>query len=115
VYNRQRNSDPESRTQGNLRRKEANRKTREQLQIWVVEYLMEHPCVDCGETDPVVLDFDHVRGDKVENVAHMVDKAYCKSTIETEIAKCEVRCSNCHRRRTAKLFGWKRLALARAA
>lgn len=55
-------------------------------------------CVDCGERDPIVLDFDHVRGRKVRNVGMM----YSSSTaaLLAEIAKCEVRCANCHRRAT---------------
>ncbi len=67
----------------------------------ILHYLQTHPCVDCGESDPVVLDFDHVRGVKVMDISSMVAAGHPWSTIQTEIAKCDVRCSNCHRRITA--------------
>jgi hypothetical protein len=67
----------------------------------VLEYLLSHPCVDCGETDPLVLDFDHVRGEKLRDVSALVRRGYPWRTIEAEIAKCDVRCSNDHRRVTS--------------
>lgn len=88
------------------RTKETNLKTRTEYRKRIVEYFKEHPCVDCGETDFVVLDFDHVRGNKKNNVATMIHRCYSWEKIENEIAKCEVRCANCHRRKTAKQFGW---------
>lgn len=85
-----------------------NAKCREQVfQQWLA-YMREHPCVDCGEPDPVVLTFDHVRGHKQANVAHMMAGKLSWPTILKEIEKCDVRCSNCHLRRTAKQFGWHR-------
>lgn len=57
-------------------------------------------CVDCGEPDPIVLEFDHVRGKKVRNIADMVNNSYSIDSIKKEIRKCEVRCANCHRRKT---------------
>jgi hypothetical protein len=71
--------------------------------LWA--YLRTHPCVDCGETDIVVLDFDHQR-DKVQNVSVMVAKGWSWAKIESEIAKCEVVCANDHRRRTARTQKW---------
>jgi hypothetical protein len=67
----------------------------------MLSYLACHPCVDCGETDIVCLDFDHVRGKKRLSVSAMM-RWYCWSSIEEEIAKCDVRCANCHRRKTAR-------------
>lgn len=68
--------------------------------IW--SYLKEHPCVDCGEGDPIVLEFDHVSGDKVNDVSEMVHRGNSIAKISLEINKCEVRCANCHKRVTAK-------------
>jgi hypothetical protein len=69
-------------------------------------YLLARACVDCGETDVRVLEFDHVCGRKVENIGTMCAQGCSWQRIMEEIAKCEVRCANCHRRRTAGQFGW---------
>ena len=67
----------------------------------ICDYLAIHPCVDCGEMDIVVLEFDHIRGNKIMAVGHLIGKASTKR-LEEEMAKCVVRCANCHRRKTAK-------------
>lgn len=68
-------------------------------------YLKGHPCVDCGETDPVVLDFDHTR-DKRRAVSKMISSGFSWAAVEFEIAKCDVRCGNCHARKTARERGY---------
>lgn len=78
----------------------------------VLEYLRAHPCVDCGEKDPIVLEFDHRDGtEKVESVTQLVTNNCGWQKIEDEIAKCDVRCANCHRRRTAIKRGYMRALL----
>lgn len=58
--------------------------------------------MDCNIEYPYyVLDFDHVRGKKVENISNMA-KHYTWEEILKEIKKCELVCSNCHRIRTFK-------------
>ena len=69
------------------------------------EYLACHPCVDCGETDIVVLQFDHVRGRKRGNVTSLA-RNNTLDIVRAEISKCEVRCANCHVRKTAKEQNW---------
>lgn len=72
----------------------------------LLDYLRGHPCVDCGEDDLLVLEFDHVRGTKVRGVFLMAAQGANPAKILAEIEKCEVRCVNCHRRRTGILAGW---------
>lgn len=73
---------------------------------FVYGYLKTHPCVDCGESDIIVLEFDHVRGDKIDSIAKMVARHRSLDVIQEEIGKCEVRCANCHRRVTAARGNW---------
>jgi hypothetical protein len=51
-----------------------------------------------------VLEHDHV-GKKRAGVMTLAWDEYSLETVEAEIAVCEVRCCNCHRRRTANLQG----------
>ena len=83
--------------------------SRKDLNREIEEYLRIHPCVDCGEADPLVLDFDHRDGvQKLETVAYLRARGDREGLL-LEIDKCDVRCSNCHSRRTAKQFGWSKI------
>jgi len=75
----------------------------------LVTYLATHACVDCGEHDAVVLEFDHVTKEKFLEIAEMVSRAYSLQRIKFESQKCEVRCANCHRRKTARDFTWYKI------
>jgi hypothetical protein len=67
---------------------------------WLIEHFKLNPCSDCGETDPIVLEFDHLR-DKALSIGAELSRRRWQSILE-EISKCEVVCANCHRRRTAQ-------------
>lgn len=80
---------------------------RTEMYTFLIEYFASHPCVDCGQSNPLVLEFDHVKGEKVAAVSEMVAKQYSKEIILNEIEKCEVRCANCHRIKTAERGNWE--------
>jgi hypothetical protein len=75
---------------------------------YILGYLRINPCIDCGIKDFRVLQFDHRDGViKRNNISHMIRSCSLK-TIKEEIAKCDVRCANCHQIRTAEQFGtWR--------
>lgn len=76
---------------------------RSELQALLGNYLAAHACVDCGESDVRVLDFDHRPGSpKLANVAEMIASKCAWPVMEAEISKCDVRCANCHRRATCE-------------
>jgi hypothetical protein len=78
--------------------------------IFLMAYFRDHPCVDCGEGDPIVLEFDHLR-DKKFSISEGIQGRRWQDVLD-EIAKCDVVCANCHRRRTAKRGGFIRAAVA---
>lgn len=92
----------------------SNKKARRRKAKAVFEYLAKHPCVDCGESDLRVLDFDHVSGEKLLAVRTMLSRSWRIDLIFDEIAKCEVRCANCHRKVTVargNLLSWLDLTI----
>jgi hypothetical protein len=85
-----------------------NERQKERIRDFLWSYLETHSCADCGENDPIVLQFDHVRGEKKFAVSQAVEKKLGLDRVQSEIDKCEVRCANCHVRKTAKERGyWK--------
>jgi hypothetical protein len=81
---------------------------RQNAKEYVWEYLTNHPCISCGETNPNVLEFHHVRGKKEHEISRMIGKAASLENLKAEIEKCVVLCANCHRKLTAKEQGWFR-------
>lgn len=78
------------------------KKVRTEYTTKVLKILKERGCIDCGNHDPIILEFDHVRGTKTKSISRMTSEKFKWDIIELEIKKCEVRCANCHRRKTAK-------------
>ena len=76
----------------NARKKHAN-----QDRMW--EYLTTHSCVDCGEADPLVLEFDHREpiGKYAGRVMSQINTGLAWRTILAEIAKCDLVCANATR------------------
>lgn len=74
-------------------------KRKKDIRLWLNDVKESSPCVDCNEQYPYyVMDFDHLEG-KLYEVNKLINS--CSITkLTTEIAKCEVVCSNCHRKRT---------------
>lgn len=75
---------------------------------FIKEYLLKNPCVDCNESDITVLEFDHSKNKdiKFKAVSSLMKSRYPLEKVKEEIEKCEVRCANCHRRKTAVEFKW---------
>lgn len=58
---------------------------------------------------PAILEFDHVRGEKVGPISVLVNR-FGEEKLLVEIAKCDVVCAVCHRKRT-----WSRMDSGRKA
>jgi len=76
---------------------------RQEKKEWLLNYKSTHPCITCGESNPVCLDFHHPGGcpkNEIRSICEMLN--YQKETILKAISKCEILCCNCHRKIHAK-------------
>ena len=95
-----------------VRSRATKKKYRQRNRAIKAEMISRLACVDCGETNPVVLEFDHRdTGTKRVEVARLMSSGSI-GVLVAEIAKCDVRCANCHRRRTAAQFKTYRFSAA---
>lgn len=75
-------------------------------------------CARCGEMHPACLDLHHLdpsqknpkltkykNGKRMSGGSMWKDLSY--ALLVLEIQKCEVLCSNCHRKETAEQLGWR--------
>ena len=84
--------------------KERDKAKRLKRRYMVIKYLIERKCVDCGMADPRCLEFDHIkeRGRKLFTIGHEISHTKPMEVIFKEMRKCETRCANCHRIKTAE-------------
>ena len=87
----------------------AQKRHRVKIRALLFDFLNKKQCRDCGENDPRVLDFDNRDPkEKFKSISQMLSGHYSWIAICREIEKCEIRCANCHRRKTyiqLKFFG----------
>jgi hypothetical protein len=77
-----------------------NRRAREAINKYV-DQVKSRSCADCGgHFPPFMMDFDHVRGEKTADISRLRGTRASRARLQAELAKCEVVCANCHRRRT---------------
>ncbi len=93
------------------RAKQGREFLKEKYFIW----LSSRSCVDCGEKDIVLLEPepDHVIGSKRRNISLMVNHGEPWCDILEELGKCVIRCSNCHKLKTAEEQGWYKFLRSR--
>lgn len=92
-----------------VQRRKAKRRMSESNKRYLWDMLVKASCVDCGHSDPLVLQFDH--RDPAEKSGDISDLMHASpKKLKTEIAKCDIVCAHCHIHRTARMFGSWRLA-----
>lgn len=96
-----------NRQEERLKGNERNRLAYERNKKKAFAYLQSHPCVDCGETDPLVLEFDHRDpSTKVDVVSNLCKNYHNWNKVQQEIDKCDIRCANCHKKKTSLQLGY---------
>ena len=81
--------------------KEYHRQRQNERRKEVKEYIesLKDQCIICGENDVACLDFHHIDDEQKDNsLSNAIRNKWGKERIDTEVSKCVVLCSNCHRK-----------------
>ncbi len=74
-------------------------KRKKEIKDWYKEYKSKLKCSKCPENHPATLDFHHKNSkDKESQISYLVRGGYSIERIKKELSKCQVLCSNCHRK-----------------
>jgi len=75
------------------------KRRKSEIKKWFEKYKSNLKCSKCKENHPSTIDFHHKQGEEKENaISHLVSNGYSIKKIESELKKCQVLCSNCHRK-----------------
>ena len=86
---------------------ERNKKLKQKLRKLLLDYLTDKSCVECGNGDYRVLEFDHIDpAIKSFGIAQGIHNIMAWPKILAEIEKCQILCANCHKLKTAGEQGW---------
>lgn len=67
------------------------------IRLWLLDYKKKLRCSICGESHPAIIDFHHL-GKKERSISKMILNGNSIKSLQDEISKCQVLCSNCHRK-----------------
>lgn len=105
IYRKQYYDDNKNAALSYATKSNKNIRLRNQQYLW--DNLKNNSCVDCGNDNPIVLEFDHLDVEnKVIDVSTAARNGWSLENIQKEIDKCEIRCANCHRIKTYHQFNW---------
>lgn len=75
-----------------------NHAKRLRIKKWFQKIKETLKCGLCSESHSACLDFHHREGDKEHGISYLVNTICDKKRILAEMKKCDVLCSNCHRK-----------------
>ena len=106
------NSDPDENARQQREWYERNREKKiaqknerkEGVRVWLQGYKATLVCQTCGEDHPATFDFHH-RDPLTKNytISSMPGRGHRPERILEEIVKCDILCSNCHRKLHASM------------
>lgn len=75
------------------------RNREKKIKNWLKDYKSTLECENCGENHPACLDFHHINSEDKEFAIGRIKDYMSWKRLKNELAKCEVLCANCHRKK----------------